>query len=416
MSIKQLRQFDEFKFQNDLLQWFANNQRDLPWRRTSDPYSIWVSEIMLQQTQVITVIPYYERFLKKFPTVFHLAEADEQTVLKMWEGLGYYSRARYLHEAAKEVVTAYEGVIPNDPKQLGSLKGIGPYTRGAILSIAFNQPEPAVDGNVMRVLSRILLISDNITDAKTRTLFEDIVRNLISKEDPSSFNQGLMELGALICTPQSPLCLHCPVRESCRAFEAGMQTELPVRTRAKKQRVEPYIVVLITDEKGNVLIEQRPDKGLLANMWQFPMVSVREIGINQVEQWVAKTYGITAYLGDQIGEVRHVFSHKIWELTVYEMSMTEADELLEPIKERETGQIIMEDIAEETTITKQEVQKTIQLTENAHDLDYSRIKQTQETEHEQDDDLHYKTAHFEQINKLDSYPFSVSHLKIRQLL
>src|SRR5690625_841218 len=158
MSKKYLRQFDDRLFRNHLIQWYEQNKRTLPWRKTKEPYYIWISEVMLQQTQVETVIPYYERFIKKFPTVFHLANASEQTVLKMWEGLGYYSRARYLHEAAKDIVEKYDGKIPNEKAELKSLKGIGPYTQGAILSIAFNRPEPAVDGNVMRVLSRILHI------------------------------------------------------------------------------------------------------------------------------------------------------------------------------------------------------------------------------------------------------------------
>lgn len=377
--MKQLRQFNINGFQKDLLHWYLTNKRELPWRKTNDPYHIWISEIMLQQTQVITVIPYYEKFLKKFPTVYHLAEADEQTVLKQWEGLGYYSRARYLHEAAKEVVEHYSGVIPSNKKQLSSLKGIGPYTSGAILSIAFNQPEPAVDGNVMRVLSRILLIDDNIAEVRTRKKFETTVSMIISKEDPSSFNQGLMELGAMVCTPKNPLCLHCPVRDHCRAFQAGVQTELPVKTRAKRQKVEPYIVVIIRKD-DEVLIEQRPYQGLLANMWQFPMVKVSAIGINEVENWVYDTYGISAKLGDMLGEVKHIFTHKIWELTIYEMS----------VKNNEESEYNFKQILEASPVYEDKI----------------KVKQT----------LAPQNIRFEQINKLSTYPSSVSHLKIKSLI
>src|SRR5690625_1104278 len=191
---KLLHHFNKNKFSENLLQWYKDNKRDLPWRKTKDPYKIWVSEIMLQQTKVDTVIPYFENFMTNFPTIYDLAAANEQEVLKMWEGLGYYSRARNLYTAAQEVVTKYNGNIPKDRELIGKLKGIGPYTRGAILSIAFNQPEPAVDGNVMRVLSRVLQIKDNINEQKVKKKFENIAKEIISKEDPSSFNQGLMEI------------------------------------------------------------------------------------------------------------------------------------------------------------------------------------------------------------------------------
>lgn len=224
------------QFQRDLIDWYEREKRDLPWRKSQDPYRVWVSEIMLQQTRVDTVIPYYQRFMEKFPTIEALANADEDDVLKAWEGLGYYSRARNLQAAVREVHESYNGVVPDNPKELGKLKGIGPYTKGAILSIAYNIPEPAVDGNVMRVLSRILSIWDDIAKPKTRKVFEEAVYYLISKENPSSFNQALMELGAMVCTPTSPSCLLCPVREHCAAFSEGVQAELPVKTKAKANK------------------------------------------------------------------------------------------------------------------------------------------------------------------------------------
>lgn len=190
MNEKTLQFFNTSGFQQDLVDWYLVNKRDLPWRLDQHPYKIWVSEIMLQQTKVDTVIPYFYRFMEKFPTVYQLADADPQDVLKAWEGLGYYSRARNLQNAVREVVDTYGGEIPANPEELGSLKGVGPYTKGAILSIAYNQPEPAVDGNVMRVISRILKIEDDVAQQRTKKLVESYVRELIPEDDPASFNQA----------------------------------------------------------------------------------------------------------------------------------------------------------------------------------------------------------------------------------
>lgn len=305
------------KFQHDLLDWYDKNKRDLPWRNDQDPYKIWVSEIMLQQTKVDTVIPYFNRFINKYPTVQDLAEAEEQEVLKMWEGLGYYSRARNLHTAVREVVENYGGEIPSEPDELGKLKGIGPYTKGAILSIAFDQPEPAVDGNVMRVFSRILKIEEDIALARTKKLFETYVAEIISKDDPSSFNQAIMDLGATICTPKTPGCMLCPVQEHCMAFAEGIQEQLPIKSKAKKQKKVPYVVLAITNSSGKWLLEKRPDTGLLANLWQFPMAPINEIGWDHLENWMYQEYGMKIATGKKIGKVKHVFSHLIWELEVH---------------------------------------------------------------------------------------------------
>lgn len=326
MTKNELQKIDILNFQVDLLTWYYENARDLPWRKDQDPYKVWVSEIMLQQTRVDTVIPYFNRFMEDYPTIFHLAEADEQEVLKQWEGLGYYSRARNLHEAVREVVKMYDGVLPREGKKLEKLKGIGPYTKGAILSIAFNKAEPAVDGNVMRVLSRILLITENISDYRTRRIFESYVRELISKEDPASFNQALMELGALICKPKNPACEICPVRIHCRAYEEGVQAELPVRTKAKKQRPIPYASLLIKNEAGEYLIEQRPNTGLLASMWQFPMLAIYEIGRDHLESYFLAEYGLSIKLKEELTHIRHVFSHLIWEIDVF---TAETEEIME---------------------------------------------------------------------------------------
>lgn len=316
-------------FQNDLLTWYKKNKRKLPWRKTKNPYHIWVSEIMLQQTQVETVIPYFNRFIDKYPTIHTLAEAPEEEVLKMWEGLGYYSRARNLHTAVKEVVRKYDGIVPDTKKELGELKGVGPYTRGAILSIAYDQPEPAVDGNVMRVFSRLLLIDEDIARAKTKRIFEDVVKEVIAKEDPSSFNQAIMDLGATICTPKSPACLFCPVREHCRAFDVGAQEELPVKSKAKKQKTEAFRTLVVQNQNGEYLLEKRPETGLLGNMYQFPMVPVREADTEDIPLWFFEQYGIHLQLGGKKGSLKHVFSHLIWEMDIF-TAKTEAKDVEDP--------------------------------------------------------------------------------------
>ncbi|MFD1020602.1 A/G-specific adenine glycosylase [Thalassobacillus hwangdonensis] len=308
--------FDEQSFQNDLIEWFKAEQRTLPWRENQDPYRVWVSEIMLQQTKVDTVIPYFNNFMERFPTPEALAEADEQEVLKAWEGLGYYSRARNLQNAIREVVASYDGHVPDEPEELGALKGIGPYTKGAILSIAFDQPEPAVDGNVMRVLARVLNIHDDIAKQSTRKLFELLIRETISKEDPSSFNQGLMELGALVCTPKSPTCMLCPVQKHCRAYHEGLEQELPVKKKKKKQKKIPYYALIVKNEEGEVLIQQRPADGLLANLWEFPMAPATEVGEQDLSEWLRTTYGLEIRKMRHVDRIKHVFSHIIWEIEV----------------------------------------------------------------------------------------------------
>ena len=320
-----LQDFDMIGFQDNLVQWYQENKRDLPWRNSQDPYKIWVSEIMLQQTRVDTVIPYFIRFINKYPTIYDLANADSQDVLKQWEGLGYYSRVRNLHHAAKEVVATYNGHVPNEPKKLGALKGIGPYTRGAILSIAFDQPEPAVDGNVMRVISRVLQIDDNTSEPRVKKDFEKYVREMIAKKDPSSFNQGIMELGALVCTPKTPQCHVCPVQKYCRAYENGVVDQLPIKAKPKKQKILQYLVVLIKNANNEYIIEQRPETGLLADLWQFPMIPVNEVKLDGIENWIDKHYGLKIVLGEKKGELKHVFTHIIWDLEIFEANTLQVE-------------------------------------------------------------------------------------------
>lgn len=312
------------EFQQDLLSWYEQEKRSLPWRETGDPYRIWVSEIMLQQTRVDTVIPYYERFMERFPTIEDLAEADLEEVYRLWEGLGYYSRAKNLHLAVREVKEQYGGVVPDTPEEIHKLKGIGPYTAGAILSIAYNLPEPAVDGNVMRVLSRIFLIEEDITKGKTRKIFEELVRKIIAKEDPSSFNQALMELGALICTPKSPKCIGCPVYSHCGAVKEGRQEELPVKTKSKKGKSVEMAVGLVQKENQRWLICKRPPEGLLANLWEFPGV---EASLDEEKMQVSLTrflyhqFGIKALPKQKLLEYSHVFSHLQWNIHLYSCTL-----------------------------------------------------------------------------------------------
>ncbi len=326
MLDESLRNFKQKDFVNDLLTWFEQNKRDLPWRKTKNPYYIWVSEIMLQQTKVDTVIAYYDKFIKTYPSLEALASAEEQEVLKLWEGLGYYSRARHLHSAAQEVVERYGGEVPKDPKALEKLKGIGPYTKGAILSIAFNQAEPAVDGNVMRVLARILCIEDDVMKGKTRRRFEGIVRTIISREEPGAFNEALMELGALVCTPRNPSCSTCPVRSHCRAYATDRVDELPRRIRKIPQAKQEYLAFLLYNRSGEIALEQRPSTGLLANLWQFPMLEKTALQDKSVVELFAQRYGLAIKVEKKLGVVSHQFSHKKWSLTVYEAKLLKGEE------------------------------------------------------------------------------------------
>lgn len=314
-----LATFNSQEFQHDLIQWFKETMRDLPWRQDRDPYRVWVSEVMLQQTRVDTVIPYYERFLTLFPTLEALAEAEEETVLKAWEGLGYYSRARNLQSAVKEVSEHYGGIVPDTQDEITKLKGVGPYTAGAILSIAYNKPEPAVDGNVMRVLARIFLIEDDISKVKTRRLFEQIVYRIISHQNPSYFNQGLMELGALICSPTSPRCSECPVQHHCKAYAEDKQLDLPVKAKKKKPQKKEMAAAVIFHADGSVLIRRRPETGLLAKLWEFPNVETKSKKgqVADLVQYIEDKYALSIEVQGKVQTVEHTFSHLIWHINVF---------------------------------------------------------------------------------------------------
>jgi len=299
----------------ELIRWYIRSQRDLPWRRDTDPYRVWISEIMLQQTRVEAVVDYFYRFMDRFPTVAALAAADEQEVLKAWEGLGYYSRARNLHRAAKEIVDKHDETFPGTLAGIRSLPGIGPYTAGAIASIAYDLPAPAVDGNVLRVVSRLDGIESDVMLPATKKDVTERVRHMYIYGKANPLTQGLMELGALVCVPGTPHCDDCPVSEYCRAYIEGRQEDLPVRSPRQKQRIDKLCAGLIRNE-GGILIAKRPETGMLANLWEFPLVE-RSRSRKQIVETFQDQYAIEIDSMEKTGHVRHVFTHRIWEVDVY---------------------------------------------------------------------------------------------------
>lgn len=257
-------------FRTDLLDWFDAVRRDMPWRRTDDPYAIWLSEVMLQQTRVDQATPYFERFIDAFPTVEALAAAPLDDVLRLWEGLGYYSRARNLHRAAGLVCEAHGGRVPDTYDEIRALPGVGPYTAAAVLSIAYGRPHAVLDGNVARVLTRVYAIDDDVTSGGTRRRLQALADALLAPERAGDFNQAMMELGATVCTPTRPGCAACPLREVCAARAAGAQEAYPV---SKKKAPVPHhdvAVGLVWDAAGRLLVQRRPADGLLGGLWEFP--------------------------------------------------------------------------------------------------------------------------------------------------
>lgn len=295
------------RFLTALLKWYRRHRRDLPWRRTRNPYRIFVSEVMLQQTQVSAVIPYYGRFLKAFPTVHALARARKDRLMKLWEGLGYYARARNLQAAAKRIVTDHGGRIPRDPETFSKLPGAGPYTTAAVLSIAFGAAEAAVDGNVKRVVSRLFDIDRPLKpdDPEIRTR----ARRLMGG-NAGTYNQAMMELGATLCLPKRPACLLCPVRAHCRAFKAGTVEHRPV-VAARKARPHLRVVAGILKKNGDVLIGRRPDRGLLGGLWEFPGGKVRrgETLQKALEREFREELGIDVEAGKPVAKVEHAYTH-----------------------------------------------------------------------------------------------------------
>lgn len=259
-------------FSQKILEWYHEHKRELPWRATTDPYKIWLSEIMLQQTRVAQGMPYYHKFLEAFPTVYDLAKADEEKVLKLWQGLGYYSRARNLHATAKMVVNQYDGNFPNTYKELKSLKGVGDYTASAIASICFDIPEPVVDGNVYRVLSRYFGVDLPINSTEGINYFKELARDVMDKENIRDYNQGIMEFGAIQCAPKKPYCLLCPLNESCVALKENKVDSLPVKLNKTKIKHRFFNYLVFLDKNRNTLLEQRKGKGIWQNLYQFPLL------------------------------------------------------------------------------------------------------------------------------------------------
>ena len=301
-----------------LMQWYQLNKRDLPWRNTKNPYHIWVSEIMLQQTRVEAVKPYYARFLDTLPTVKDLAKADEEVILKLWEGLGYYSRVRNMQKAAIQIMEEYDGKFPSDYGKLLNLKGIGPYTAGAVGSIAFGLPVPAVDGNVLRVMSRITADPSDIMLQSTKKEWEERITNIMPSEYPGDLNQALMELGATVCLPNGlPKCEVCPVRKECKAYRKGSMLLYPVKSE-KKARTKEYLNVFFCVDNNKIAIHKRPKTGLLSSLWELPNsnkelsipAALHDIGILQAEILPMKNQ-------------KHIFTHIEWHMDCYFIKVVE---------------------------------------------------------------------------------------------
>ena len=299
-----------YSFQQRLLEWYGRNQRKLPWRETSDSYRIWVSEVMLQQTRVETVIPYYRRFLARFPTVFDLARSREETVLKLWEGLGYYSRARNLHRAAKTVVREFGGTVPSDINAFRSLAGVGEYICAAVLSIAFSKPLAVADGNVKRVLARLKTSRKPVNDSKAHRYFQRAAEKLLAKDRPGDYNQAVMELGALVCIPKNPVCAGCPVSMFCRAFQRGEVRRFPRRAASRKIPTR-RIAAAVVRRRGRLLITRRPSSGLLGGLWEFPGGGIEkgETPEQACLRELKEETDITARITGHLITVRHAYTH-----------------------------------------------------------------------------------------------------------
>lgn len=303
-----------------LLPWYAQNHRDLPWRKDKNPYHIWVSEIMLQQTRVEAVKGYYERFLKVLPTVADLANAEDEQLHKLWEGLGYYSRVRNLKKAANQIMQVHNGIFPSTHQEISELAGIGPYTAGAIGSIAFGLPTPAVDGNVLRVISRL---TDDDTPIDKPAYRKEITENLaaVYPENAGDFTQALMELGATLCGPnRKPDCANCPCKDFCLGHARGREEELPVKKSKPQRRVEERTVFILSCD-GFYALHKRPEKGLLAGLWEFPNITGKKdiaSAINEVEELGLKTKEIIRQV-----EKKHIFTHIEWHMSGVYMEVKE---------------------------------------------------------------------------------------------
>lgn len=300
---------EKSQIQKNLIQWFQKNQRALPWRNNYDPYQVWISEIMLQQTQVTTVLPYFGRWIKKLPTIQAVANAKEDKILKLWEGLGYYSRARNLQKTARLIVEKYNGSFPEKYEDILTLPGIGKYTAGAISSIAFNQPKPIVDGNVIRVLARLKNFSGNTKLPKNLKKIWEWSQVLLPKDHARDFNQGLMELGALICKPQNPDCPCCPLKKTCEAYKKETMNNLPERGIQEK-KIYSKAAIAVIKKNGKIFIQKRPPKGLMAGLWEFPggKVDAKETPRNALKREIKEELGMAIKNVKLIKTIRHSYT------------------------------------------------------------------------------------------------------------
>lgn len=305
------------KFRVNLLRWYQKNKRQMPWRETSDPYHIWVSEVMLQQTQVTTVIGYFNRFIKRFPDIKTLAEANEQDVLKLWEGLGYYSRARNFHKATRQLIADKLYQVPDTPEAFLKLSGVGPYTCAAVQSIAFGKPLAVVDGNVKRVLSRIYKIDTPVNDSSVHNTFNTRAQALLEINDPSSFNQAMMELGALVCKPKSPDCSMCPVVDFCKANADICISEYPKRKKKSPVPTRKKVAVLIQQD-NTFLVLKRNHKVFLGGMWEIPNYSLKKGADPEktLKRELNKDFGISIDTIKTLSDIKHAYTHFKLEMTL----------------------------------------------------------------------------------------------------
>ncbi len=313
--------YEEVILGEPLIAWYQEHKRALPWRMQTDPYRIWVSEIMLQQTRAETAIAYYERFVRELPTIQDLAKAPEDKLFKLWEGLGYYNRVRNMKKAAIQIMVDYDGIFPGTFEEIRSLKGIGSYTAGAVSSIAFGIPKPAVDGNVLRVIARLTGNGADIKKQSTRKEIERSLEKVIVKYAAGDFNQALMELGALVCIPNGqPKCTECPLALLCIARKEGRTLELPVKTKAKARRIEERTVLVFKDGE-TVAIAKRKQKGLLAGLYELPNVE-RHLSMDEVAAY-CKDIGLMPVYIKSLPDARHIFSHVEWHMKGYLVKVDE---------------------------------------------------------------------------------------------
>lgn len=315
------------QFNSDLLTWFRASKRQLPWRETSDPFKIWMSEVMLQQTQVKTVIPYYNHFVRKYPSIDAIANEQEENLLKDWEGLGYYNRIRNFHSATQEVQAKYNSIVPEEPHVFQSLRGVGPYIEGAVMSIAFNHKIAAVDGNVMRVFSRLKRFNEDISKQKTVKTIKKDIESWMS-DDAGDFNEAMMELGATICTPRAPKCIICPVQSHCKSYQHGDVLDYPVKAKQKQKRDEVYNVFIIQNQHGAFYLVEQVEN-LLKGMYEFPKFDV-DTSLESIEDELDVSFTSQPLY---LAQVKHVFTHKTWILEAYIIHSKSMDEHFKSVEE-----------------------------------------------------------------------------------